>query len=214
MPPMDQILRELAIIAFPILLAITVHEVAHGYTADRLGDPTPRRAGRLTLNPFAHLDVLGTVVFLLSQMIGWAKPVPVVPAHFQNPRRDMVWVGLAGPFANFALAAAMAAAHYALSVVPLSPGSVFGMTLAYPLLLMAQAGVIVNLGLGIFNLLPIPPLDGARVLSGVLPERAAAVFGRLERYGFLVLLLLVFSGALDWTVYPALRAAARTLLGS
>jgi Zn-dependent protease len=214
MPQVHYVLRELAILAFPILLAITVHEAAHGYTADRLGDPTPRRAGRLTLNPLAHLDLAGSLVFLLTRMIGWAKPMPVNPLYFQRPRRDMVWVSLAGPAANFALAAVLATMYRFLAAQSGAHGSGVGAGFVFPLVLMVRAGVIVNLGLGLFNLIPIPPLDGSRVLAGFLPGRAALAVDRFERWGFVALLFLVFSGALDWTIYPALRAAARTLLGT
>jgi Zn-dependent protease len=211
MPQLAPLLREVTIYAFPVLAAITLHEAAHGYVADRLGDPTARRAGRLTLNPLAHLDAAGTLVFLLTRMIGWAKPVPINPAYFRNPRRDMLWVGLAGPAANFVLAAVSAVAFHLLAHGGLAgwPGRRFGL----PLLLMAQAGVFVNLGLGLFNLIPIPPLDGSRILAGVLPGKAAASVYRLERYGFVILLLVVFSGALDWTLFPVLRGAAQVLLG-
>ncbi len=211
MPQLAPLLREVAIYAFPVLVAITFHEVAHGYVADRLGDPTARRAGRLTLNPLAHLDVVGTLVFVLTRMIGWAKPVPVNPAYFRNPRRDMLWVGLAGPAANFLLAGASAVVFQLL--VHGALGGWAGRRFGLPLLLMAQAGVYVNLGLGLFNLIPIPPLDGSRILAGVLPARAAASVYRLGRYGFLILLLVVFSGALDWTLFPVLRGAAQVLLG-
>jgi len=211
MPQLGPLLREVVLYAFPVLAAITLHEVAHGWVADRLGDPTARRAGRLTLNPLAHLDVVGTLVFVLTRMIGWAKPVPVNPAYFRNPRRGMLWVGLAGPAANFLLAGASALVYHLLAHGGL--GGWAGRRVGLPLLLMAQAGVFVNLGLGLFNLIPIPPLDGSRILAGVLPGRAGASVYRLERYGFLILLLVLFSGVLDRTLFPVLRGAARVLLG-
>jgi Zn-dependent protease len=210
---LSSLVREVAIVALPVLLAITVHEAAHGYVADRLGDPTARRAGRLTLNPLAHLDVAGTLVFVLTRMIGWAKPVPVNPAYFRRPRQGMLWVALAGPGANLVLAFAFASAYHLLTAVQepavqLAPGAwVF-------LASSARAGVLVNLGLGLFNLIPVPPLDGSRILAGVLPSGAAAAVYRLERHGFVLLLLVVFSGALDHTLYPVLRVAARALLGT
>ncbi len=204
--------RETAIVALPILAAVTAHEAAHGYVADRLGDPTARDAGRLTLNPLAHLDVVGTLVFLLTRMIGWAKPVPVNPANFRNPRRGMLWVALAGPGANLVLAAGFAAAYHLLGVLQ-APDTRVGATVWFPLWLMARAGVLVNLGLGLFNLVPVPPLDGSRILAGLLPAGAAAAVYRMERFGFVLLLLVVFSGALEWSLYPVLRVAARALLG-
>jgi Zn-dependent protease len=213
MPQLQEAARQFAILALPILLAVTFHEVAHGYVADRLGDPTPRQAGRLTLNPLVHLDVVGTLVFVLTRMIGWAKPVPVNPAYFRNPRRGMLLVGLAGPTANLVLAVMLAAVFHILGALPIAPESWLGSRVLGPMLLMTEAGVLVNLGLGLFNLVPIPPLDGSRVLAGLLPASGARVLAAGERYGFLLLLLLVFSGALRWTVYPPLRAAARLLLG-
>lgn len=207
-------LQQVVVLALPILLAVTVHEVAHGYVADRLGDPTARRAGRLTLNPLAHLDLTGTLVFVLTRMIGWAKPVPVNPAYFRNPRRDLLWVSLAGPAANFVLAGVLALGYHLLLATGAPFGSAWGARVGLPLLWMARSGVLMNLGLGVFNLIPIPPLDGSKVLAGLLPPRAADALGPLNRWGFVVLLLLVFSGALDWTVYPVLRVAARALLGT
>ncbi len=206
------LVRETAIVALPILAAVTVHEVAHGYVADRFGDSTARDAGRLTLNPLAHLDVAGTLVFLLTRMIGWAKPVPVNPANFRNPRRGMLWVALAGPAANLALAAAFAGAYHLLGALQ-APDTRVGATVWFPLWLMAHAGVLVNLGLGLFNLVPVPPLDGSRILAGLLPAGAAGAVYRMERFGFLILLVVVFSGALEWSLYPVLRVAARALLG-
>lgn len=213
MPQFEELVRQVVILALPILLAVTLHELAHGLVADRLGDPTPRRAGRLTLNPLAHLDVVGTLVFVLTRMIGWAKPVPVNPVFFKNPRRDMLWVGLAGPTANFALAVAMAVVYRGLEHLPGS-GSTVGVQVVLPLMLMARAGVLINLGLGLFNLIPIPPLDGSKVLTGLLPASAGQVLAGVERYGFLLLILLVFSGVLDHTLFPVLGMAARVLLGA
>ncbi|MDW7710767.1 MAG: site-2 protease family protein [Deferrisomatales bacterium] len=210
MPQFSTLLWEIAIVAFPVLLAITFHEAAHGYAADRLGDPTARRAGRLSLNPLRHLDPAGTLVFVVTRMIGWAKPVPVNPVYFRHPRRDMLWVAVAGPAANLALAAAFAFVHNLLSLgAPGGRGEAWGFLLA-----VSRVGVLVNLGLGIFNLLPIPPLDGSRILAGILPTRAAGAVYRMERYGFVLLLLVVFSGALEHTLYPILRVAARALLGA
>lgn len=214
MPHLQEILRELSIIAFPLLLAVTLHEVAHGYVANWLGDPTARLAGRLTLNPLAHLDVTGTLVFVLTRMIGWAKPVPVDARYFRNPRRDMIWVSLAGPATNFLLAVALALCYRLLSNLPLQYGSPVGARVLFPLMLMAHAGVLLNLGLGLFNLLPVPPLDGSRILAGVLPVSAFRSFHQLERFGFLILLLVIFSGVLDVTIYPVLRFTATVLLGA
>jgi Zn-dependent protease len=214
MPELWPLLRQVVIVAVPLLLALTLHEAAHAYAADRLGDPTPRRAGRLTLNPLAHLDPVGTLVFVLTRMIGWAKPVPVNPGYFRRPRQGMLWVALAGPAANLALAGVFALVYHLLASA-VGAGLRLGLPVGawLSLVSVARAGVIVNLGLALFNLIPIPPLDGSRILAGVLPGGAAAAVYRLERYGMVVLLLAVFSGALDHTFYPALRVAARAFLG-
>jgi len=213
MSELQHVLRELSLLAFPLLLAVTVHEAAHGYVADRLGDPTPRAAGRLTLNPLAHLDPLGTLVFVATRAIGWAKPVPVDPRYFRHPRRDMLWVGLAGPASNVALAVAFALMCRTLLLSPPMAGTWFGEQVWTPLMLIGVRGVTLNLGLGLFNLLPVPPLDGSRVLAGVLPAAAAPALAWLERYGFVLLLLLVFSGVLNRSLFVFLDYAARGLLG-
>lgn len=213
MPELQHLLRELSLLAFPLLLAVTVHEASHGYVADRLGDPTPRAAGRLTLNPLAHLDPVGTLVFVATQAIGWAKPVPVDPRYLRHPRRDMLWIGLAGPFSNLALAVLFAGLCRLLWLAPPEAGTWLGEQVWTPLALISVRGVTLNLGLGLFNLLPVPPLDGSRVLAGILPPAAAPALGWLERYGFVLVLLLVFSGVLDRTLFVFLGRAARSLLG-
>ncbi|MBI5446220.1 MAG: site-2 protease family protein [Deltaproteobacteria bacterium] len=213
MPDLASFVREASLLAFPILLAVTLHELAHGYIADRLGDPTPRLAGRLTGNPLVHLDLVGTLVFLLTGMIGWAKPIPVNSAYFRNPRRGMLWVGAAGPLMNLALAFFFAGCYRALLPLNLDPTSETSLRVVFPLTLIAQAGVRVNLGLCLFNLLPIPPLDGSRVLAGLLPAAGARLLDGLERYGFVILLVLVYSRSLDAGMYPVLSAATGFLLG-
>jgi Zn-dependent protease len=214
MPELPNLLRELSLLAVPLLLAVTFHEAAHGYVADRLGDPTPRAAGRLTLNPLAHLDPMGTLVFVATRMIGWAKPVPVDARYFRNPRRDMVWVGLAGPGANLMLAAVLALlCRLLLAVLVADPESAAAAKVWTPLAMISVRGVTLNLGLALFNLLPVPPLDGSRVLAGLLPPAAAGALSWLERYGFVLLIVLVFSGVLDRTLFPALHFMTRGLLG-
>ena len=204
-------LRQLTILVVPVLLAITFHELAHGWVADRLGDPTPRLSGRLTFNPIKHLDLVGTLVFLFTRMIGWAKPVPVNPHNFRNPRQDMIWVALAGPLTNLALAAASALAFRGLEWLAFSPYS--SAVILTPVLHMARASVIINVGLAVFNIIPIPPLDGSRVLSGLLPYREALAYSRLEPYGFIILLALLFVGAIDWAIYPVIVASLKLFLG-
>jgi len=171
------------------VLALVIHEYAHGLVADRLGDPTPRDAGRLTLNPLKHLDPLGTLMLLVAH-IGWARPVPVDPRNFDHPRSGMVWVSLAGPLSNMAAAFGFGLVlrlwTFAGPAVSSSAGSVL-----FPFLLWSM---IINLVLAVFNLLPLPPLDGSKVLQGLLPVRAAGLYGALGRYGPLLLLAVVLTG--------------------
>lgn len=186
----DQIVR-ISILAVPLLLGLTCHELAHGLAALALGDPTAKHAGRLTMNPARHLDPMGTIAFIIAS-IGWAKPVPVDDRHFKNPMRDMMLVALAGPGANFVLAAFFAGLFHLL--LPLAFSMVELRPVLHPLLLISQAGVMVNLVLAFFNLLPIPPLDGSSLLAWLLPRRLAHSYLSLGRYGFLLLIgLLILS---------------------
>ncbi len=204
------------VMTVPLLAAVTVHEVAHGLVAYKLGDPTAKAAGRLSLNPIKHLDFFGTLAFVLTQAIGWAKPVPVDPRNFKNPRRDMMWVALAGPLANFALAAFCA---LLLRIFPylLYPLSLFGEQMlsffGKPLLLMLALGVQLNVGLAVFNLLPVPPLDGSKILAGLLPRSLAYQYARLEPYGFILLLLLIFTGTIQKIILPAILKLSYFLRG-
>ena len=203
------------IIALPaILLALTFHEVAHGWAADKLGDPTARLLGRLSLNPLVHLDPMGTLAFAVSLAagvgFGWAKPVPVEPRHFRRPRRDMMWVALAGPATNFVLAI--------LSVVLFALARRLGLDAGFvgePVSLMLQASFGINTALAAFNLIPILPFDGGRILMGVLPSRLAWSYSRSEPYGFFVVLGLILLGWLHiifWPIYTTLRAAELALV--
>ena len=203
---------QLIIMAPPLLLALTLHEYAHGYVAYRLGDPTARDAGRLTLNPLSHLDPIGTIAFFFIKF-GWAKPVPVNPYYFKNPRKDMLWVALAGPVTNLMLAVASALLLKGIvgtaSVIPYTP---LLEAILVPLYNMLVASVWINLVLCIFNFLPIPPLDGGRILTGLLPEDMARTYASFERYGFIVILLLAFSGVLGMVIFPVIRFANNLLL--
>lgn len=208
---MANFIQSIAILAPPLLLAITLHEFAHGWVADKLGDPTPRFMGRLTLNPLKHLDLMGTLAFILTNMIGWAKPVPVNPRNFKDPYKAMLWVALAGPLTNVFLASASAILLKILLLFSLSNS--LSAVLWIPLLHMLRFSVQINVGLAIFNLIPLPPLDGGRILAGILPKDKALIFSRLEPYGPLILILLIFSNVLNYTLIPIIITTTRLLLG-
>lgn len=187
---MENLLLKISIMLVPALLAITVHEVSHGWMADRLGDPTARMLGRLTLNPLRHLDPIGTILLLIVGF-GWAKPVPVVFSNLNNPRRDMIWVSLAGPGSNFLLAVGCAMLLRGVVLAGDGAGAAVAMVVE-PVALMAAFGLYVNVILCLLNLLPIPPLDGGRVLTGLLPARMGESLARIEPFGMIVLLLVLF----------------------
>ncbi len=209
----SDIVQRVSIMAIPILLAVTFHELAHGYVADRLGDPTARLAGRLTLNPLKHLDPIGTLVFLITRMIGWAKPVPVNPWNFRNPVKDMALVAAAGPMTNI-LIAIVSAVLYRLMVPMIGSGvGEAGDRILIPVFLMVKMSVAINVGLAIFNAIPIPPLDGGRILVGILPREQAEAIGKLEPYGFIILLILIFTGVTDFLIIPVIRLIIGLLIG-
>jgi Zn-dependent protease len=191
-------LQSLILMAPALLLAVTVHEVAHGWVADRLGDPTARMLGRLTLNPLPHIDPIGALAFVLAGF-GWAKPVPVNARNLRHPRRDMAWVAAAGPLANFALA-----------FVGLVVFQVVARTVESPFFALPLAGVlryiyVFNLGLGVFNLIPLPPLDGGHFLPYFLPAGSWPLLRTLEQYGPILLIVLVISGATSYVMGPLMR---------
>ncbi len=203
------LIQQLIIIAPPLLLAITLHEVAHGWTALRFGDTTALAQGRLSLNPIRHIDPVGTVLvpiglYVMSSLaggsgfiFGWAKPVPVNTRQLRNPKRDMALVALAGPSANLAMALAWALIMLAGEhLYPLLPW------LGEPLFRMGNIGVIFNIILGVLNMLPIPPLDGSRIMVGLLPHRFAILFARIEPFGLVILVLLLATGWLHTILWP------------
>ncbi|WP_029893781.1 site-2 protease family protein [Desulfohalovibrio reitneri] len=203
-------LQKLALILPGFLLAITFHEAAHGYVAYRLGDPTAKFAGRLTLNPLKHLDVVGTLVLVITQLIGWAKPVPVNPRFFKDPRKGMMLVGLAGPMTNFLLAAVLSQLFAVLASLQVADPTM--RSILVPLAGICQWGMLINLVLGCFNLLPIPPLDGSNVLSYFLPRQAAYQYESLGRYGFIIVILLAVTGMLGEILLPMVNFLANLLL--
>ena len=194
-----------------LLLSLTIHEAAHAWTADKLGDPTARALGRVSLNPLVHIDWIGTVLLPIVAavsnlpLIGWAKPVPVMLRNLRNPRRDFMIVAAAGPISN--LLQAVAAALLLRLVWDSSSGADPGMA-ATVLFLAVQ----VNLLLAFFNLIPVPPLDGGNVMLGLLPPRAAAGYSQLSQYGFIILYALMFTGAASAFITPPTRFMMRMLI--
>ena len=212
----SQVLSSLAVAAVPALLGIILHEVAHGWVAFRCGDPTAKFMGRLTLNPLPHIDPMGLLAFVLTSLsgsfiFGWAKPVPVNPRYFRNPAKDMMLVALAGPLTNFLLATFFGLLLWA--VIHIFPPQQWMNSSSYVFALKTiQTGVIINFGLGWLNLIPIPPLDGSKVVAYFLPPNASYRYLSVERYGFVILLLLLFTGALGLVLGPLVRGSALGLL--
>ena len=192
-------------------MAITCHEVSHGFIADRFGDNTARSMGRLTLNPLKHLDIIGTLmIFIIG--IGWAKPVPVNFGNLRHPKRDMVWVAAAGPIANFSVATISAILMRGL--IAAGDRTSFPNFFIEPLVLMLAFSVYVNLLLAIFNLIPLPPLDGGRVAVGLLPYRQAVALSRIEPYGMIIIIVLVFfTNLFSYILLPVLHVAVQLLAG-
>ncbi len=204
----SNLIQQIAILAPPFLLSITFHEFCHGYVAWRLGDPTAHDQGRLTMNPLKHLDLWGVLAFIIMK-IGWAKPVPINPAYFRKPLRDMMWVALAGPGSNLMLALL---SGIMVKILTAGVGLIPGLVL-WPLLNMAAAGVWINLLLAFFNLIPIPPLDGSRILSGFLPTGGVLFLRKMEPFGFFILLLLYYLGVISKVMMPMINFAQQLITG-
>lgn len=204
---MDALISALAIYAIPVLLAITLHEAAHGYVARHFGDPTAYQAGRISLNPLRHIDPVGTIlvpaaILVASRLLGggamlfgWAKPVPVDFSRLRHPKKDMLWVAAAGPGSNLLMAFGWAGL---IKLVSISPENLYSVAL----IKMGLAGIEINAILMLLNLLPIPPLDGGRIAVSLLPHRLAWQFSRIEPYGFMILLLLLFTNILGVILMP------------
>jgi len=204
-------IQRLVLLAPPILFALTIHEFAHGYVALTLGDPTAKDQGRLTLNPLKHLDPIGTIAFFLINF-GWARPVPVNPHYFKNPRKGMLWVALAGPVTNLAVAVISALLTKVVIVLASFFPATMVLAVLYPIQKMLFASVWINLVLCVFNFIPIPPLDGSRVLAGILPAHLARSYQSIERYGFLILVLLMFTPVIPALIMPIINFAQNLLL--
>jgi len=199
------VIQKIAVFALPVLFAITLHEAAHGYVARHFGDLTAFAAGRISLNPLRHIDLVGTIIVPLVSLLladilfGWAKPVPVNFANLRNPKKDMLWVAAAGPFSNLLMALGWALAlKFGAGLAPGSSGAVW-------LVLSAACGVFVNVILMVLNLLPLPPLDGGRIAVSLLPHRLAWKFAQIERYGFMILIALLFTGVLGIILWPLIN---------
>ena len=203
------LVQKIAIFALPVIFAITLHEAAHGYVARFFGDLTAARAGRITLNPIKHIDLVGTllvplVILTASKLLGggailfgWAKPVPVEFGNLRHPKKDMLWVAAAGPGINFLMAL-----FWAL-IIQLA--SLLNNALSLPMMLMGAAGVFINIILMALNLLPLPPLDGGRIAVSLLPIKAGQMYAQIEPYGFFILLGLLFTGLLNLIIWPLIN---------
>jgi Zn-dependent protease len=207
--------QRIAVWALPLVFAVTVHEAAHGWVADRLGDPTARKLGRITFNPLPHIDLVGTILVPLLMLtftgflIGWAKPVPVAIERLGQPKRDMAIVAAAGPAANLVMALlwslVLLVAHNLVHTASF---------IAVPLVWMSIAGIFINLVLMAINLLPVPPLDGGRILTGVLPQPASGMLARVEPFGLFILIALLVTGVVGMVLAPIVFGTIHLLPGT
>jgi len=201
------IVQQVAVYALPVVFAITLHEAAHGYVAKHFGDTTAYMLGRVSLNPLRHIDLVGTIIVPLMSLLladilfGWAKPVPVNFNNLRRPKQDMLWVAAAGPLSNLAMALGWAFAYkVGIGLAPDSPAAGW-------LILVGASGIFVNVIFMVLNLLPLPPLDGGRIAVSLLPHRLAWKFAQIERYGFVILIALLFTGLLGHILWPMINVS-------
>ena len=209
------VLQQLSIWVIPVLLAVTLHEAAHAWTASHYGDNTAKLLGRVSINPIHHIDIVGTIIVPIAVLVlsnfsfvfGWAKPVPIRASSLKNPRRDMALVTAAGPVSNLIMAF--------LWAILLKIGFMLDPSSSYTdlfLVLTARAGIVINLLLAFLNLIPIPPLDGSKIVMSLLPPKQVAYYEKIEPYGFYILLLLMFTGILNWLVSAPINAIFSLLM--
>lgn len=205
-------IQRIVVSILPILIAITFHEVAHGFIANKLGDPTAKVMGRLTLNPIAHIDLIGTIImplalFVLTQgqfIFGYAKPVPINPMNFKNPKKDMAISAAAGPVMNLIIASLSLIISEIIARAA-APSASVGITVMEPLRQMFEMSFEINVILAAINLLPIPPLDGGRILVGILPHEQAVSYSRIEPFGFIIVIILYMTGIAGYFIIPLIH---------
>lgn len=222
---MNAMIQQISIMVLPLIFAVTLHEAAHAWVADKKGDPTARQLGRITLNPLAHIDPFGTVIIPLLMFVstgfifGYAKPVPVNPFNLRRPKEDMAWVAAAGPGMNLLLAVISGVFYRLLTDSTFMGGGALGSTVSFfivPLREMFRFSVMINVVLMVFNLIPIPPLDGGRVLVGLLPRAQAQLVSRIEPYGMPIMLIVVFMdpfGLMREIVWPLVSSVTGYIFG-
>jgi Zn-dependent protease len=214
MPEASHIIQQITISIIPIMFAVILHEISHGYAALKLGDPTAKMLGRLTLNPLPHIDIIGTIIMPLALYVltdgkflfGYAKPVPINPNNFKNPKRDMAFTAAAGPVTNLLLAAIsiILLKHVLIPIASGMDASTLK-TVIDPLGRMLIASLSINVVLAVFNMIPIPPLDGGRVLRGLLSYKNAETLDKIEPYGLIIVMLLVITPVANYIMYPVIR---------
>ncbi len=214
------VMQKIAVMALPLIFSIVLHEVAHGWVANKLGDHTARDMGRLTINPLPHVDLFGTVIIpvlciiMNSPIFGYAKPVPINPYNFKNPKKGMALASIAGPGMNFLMAAAFVVIlRFVIGGLEGKVAQQYWNWIAVPVSYMLVYGIMINVVLAVLNLVPIPPLDGSRVAYWLLPNRAAAAYYRLERYGLLIILALFYFGVLGRIISPIISYVLTLLAG-